>query len=67
MISNPRAAKPEDFPETIAVVENGTVELEPLVTGVFPLSSAKEAIEATAPGGALKVILDHRREEAQGP
>ena len=60
MISNPRAAKPEDFPAAIDIVSSGAVELEPLVTDVFPLSSAREAIAATASGGSLKVILDHQ-------
>ncbi|HZK50983.1 MAG TPA: alcohol dehydrogenase catalytic domain-containing protein [Actinomycetota bacterium] len=59
MISNPRAAKPEDFPAAIDIVSSGAVELEPLVTDVFPLSRAREAIAATGSGGSLKVILDH--------
>jgi 2-desacetyl-2-hydroxyethyl bacteriochlorophyllide A dehydrogenase len=66
LISNPRAAKPEDFPAAIAIVENGTVELEPLLTRVFPLSRAKEALDATRAGGSLKVVLDHRGEDAAG-
>ena len=59
-ISNPRAAKPEDFPAAIDIVSSGAVELEPLVTDVFPLSRAREAITATGAGGSLKVILDHQ-------
>ena len=59
LISNPRAAKPEDFPAAIDIVSNGPVTLEPLVTGVFPLSRASEAIAATGTGGSLKVVLDH--------
>ncbi|MGH2698866.1 MAG: hypothetical protein ACRDJL_06660, partial [Actinomycetota bacterium] len=64
MISNPRAAKPEDFPAAIDIASSGAVELEPLVTDVFPLSRAREAIAATASGGSLKVILDHRGDAA---
>jgi 2-desacetyl-2-hydroxyethyl bacteriochlorophyllide A dehydrogenase len=64
MISNPRAAKPEDFPAAIEAVSSGAVELEPLVTDVFPLSRAGEAIAACGSGPSLKVILDHR--EAAG-
>jgi 2-desacetyl-2-hydroxyethyl bacteriochlorophyllide A dehydrogenase len=59
LISNPRAAKPEDFPAAIDTVSDGTVELEPLVTGVFPLSRAEEALAETGSGGSLKVVLDH--------
>jgi len=59
-ISNPRAAKPEDFPAAIDIVSRGAVELEPLVTDVFPLSNASEAMAATSSGGSLKVILDHQ-------
>jgi L-iditol 2-dehydrogenase len=59
LISNPRAAKPEDFPSAIDTVSDGTVQLEPLVTGVFPLSRAEEALAATGSGGSLKVVLDH--------
>jgi threonine dehydrogenase-like Zn-dependent dehydrogenase len=66
MISNPRAAKPEDFPAAIEIVSSGRVELESLVTEVFPLSRASEAIAATGSGDQLKVILDHRGDVAQG-
>ena len=59
MISNPRAARPEDFPAAIDSVASGRVELEPLVSEVFPLSRAKEAIAATGSVGSLKVVLDH--------
>ncbi len=64
MISNPRAAKPEDFPAAIEIVSSGAVELESLVTDVFPLSRAREAIAATGSGGSLKVILDHQEDVA---
>jgi L-iditol 2-dehydrogenase len=66
MISNPRAAKPEDFPAAIEIVSSGRVELEPLVTEVFPLSRASEAVAATGSGGSLKVILDHRGADRAG-
>ncbi len=62
LISNPRAAKPEDFPAAIDSVSSGRVELEPLVSEVFPLSRAKEAVAATGSRDSLKVVLDHREE-----
>jgi 2-desacetyl-2-hydroxyethyl bacteriochlorophyllide A dehydrogenase len=67
MISNPRAAKPEDFPAAIENVSTGRVDLLPLVSGVFPLSRAKEAIAATGSGGSLKVVLDHGDDHSAGP
>ena len=67
LISNPRAAKPEDFPAAIETVSNGSVKLEPLVTEVFPLSRAKEAMAATGSGGSLKVVLEHREDPSEGP
>lgn len=67
MISNPRAAKPEDFPVAIDSVSSGRVELEPLVSEVFPLSGAREAIAATGSGGSLKVVLDHGEDHSAGP
>jgi len=67
LISNPRAAKPEDFPAAIETVSNGSVKLEPLVTEVFPLSRAKEAMAATGSVGSLKVVLEHREDPSAGP
>ena len=58
-ITNPRAAKPEDFPAAIALASSGRVRLAPLVTHTLPLESAREAIELTRDGATLKVILDH--------
>jgi 2-desacetyl-2-hydroxyethyl bacteriochlorophyllide A dehydrogenase len=66
-ISNPRAAKPEDFPAAVDIVSNGTVELEPLLSDVFPLSRASEAMAATGSGGSLKVVLDHTEGRRAGP
>lgn len=58
-ISNPRAAKPEDYPDGLALIASGKVQLEPLVTHRFPLESAQQALGATAEAGSLKVMLDH--------
>jgi threonine dehydrogenase-like Zn-dependent dehydrogenase len=59
-ITNPRAAKPEDFPAAIELASSGRVRLAPLVTHTFPLADAQRAFEATRDAGTLKVILDHR-------
>jgi threonine dehydrogenase-like Zn-dependent dehydrogenase len=57
-ISNPRAARPEDFPDSIGLVESGAIRLEPLMSRTFPLEAAREAIEAAMDGRALKVTLN---------
>ena len=59
-LTNPRAAKAEDFPASIAMVASGAVRLRPLVTEVFALTEAARAIDATKRGATLKVILDHK-------
>jgi 2-desacetyl-2-hydroxyethyl bacteriochlorophyllide A dehydrogenase len=58
-MSNPRAAKAEDYPDAIGLVESGAVALEPIMTRTFALASAQEAIEATARADTLKVMVDH--------
>ena len=57
--TNPRAAKPEDFPASIALVSRGAVRLDPLVTDTLPLERAADAIAVTTRRSSLKVILDH--------
>jgi L-iditol 2-dehydrogenase len=61
-LTNPRAAKPEDFPTAIELVSSGAVKLEPLVTHTFPLAATQEAIDTVGSGQALKVMLDHVRD-----
>jgi L-iditol 2-dehydrogenase len=61
-LTNPRAAKPEDFPTAIELVSSGAVKLEPLVSHVFPLAATQEAIDTVRSGEALKVMLDHVRD-----
>jgi 2-desacetyl-2-hydroxyethyl bacteriochlorophyllide A dehydrogenase len=63
-LTNPRAAKPEDFPAAIDLAASGTIELEPLVTHTFPLHAADEAIAKTGTPGTLKVTLDHKSDRA---
>jgi 2-desacetyl-2-hydroxyethyl bacteriochlorophyllide A dehydrogenase len=58
-LSNPRAAKAEDFPECIGLAASGKVKLEPLITNTFPLESAQHAIQSTAEPETLKVMLDY--------
>jgi threonine dehydrogenase-like Zn-dependent dehydrogenase len=58
-ITNPRAAKSEDFPAAIELVDSGRVRLAPLVTDTFPLPELDTAIATTREGRSLKVILEH--------
>jgi len=56
-----RVATSEDYPESIALVERGVVQLEPLISDVMPLGSLKDAIGMLGGDGArrMKIILDH--------
>lgn len=60
-VHSARAARPEDFPESIDLVASGTVRLGPLVTQVLPLSQMREAIEMLKSDvdGRMKIILEH--------
>lgn len=53
-----RSARVEDFPMAIAAVASGRVELEPLVSGRFPIDQVGDAIRAAGAPGALKVFVD---------
>ena len=56
-----RAAKGEDFPESIELVARGQVKLSRLVTHVLPLAQLAQAIEMlkTDVDGRMKIILEH--------
>lgn len=57
-----RVAKSEDYPSSIALVQRGTVRLEPLVSDVMPLGELKAAISMLGSDDAarMKIILDHQ-------
>jgi len=57
-----RVAKAEDYPSSIALVERGTVRLQPLVSNVMPLADLKTAIGMLGSDGGgqrMKIILEH--------
>jgi 2-desacetyl-2-hydroxyethyl bacteriochlorophyllide A dehydrogenase len=58
---NARVAKSEDYPNSIALVQRGTVRLEPLVSHVMPLGELKNAITMLGSdnGQRMKIILEH--------
>ena len=57
-----RVAKSEDYPSSIALVERGIVQLQPLVSDVMPLAELKTAIGMLGSDSAqrMKIILEHR-------
>ena len=58
---NARAARREDFPSSIAMVSQGQVQLDSMVSHVLPLIELDRAIEMLAERDdqRMKVILDH--------
>jgi threonine dehydrogenase-like Zn-dependent dehydrogenase len=60
-LTNARAAKAEDFPAMIDLLERGAVQLEPLVTHRMSLGELEAALGMVEDGsdGRLKIILDH--------
>jgi L-iditol 2-dehydrogenase len=58
LVVGARSARVEDFPMAIAAVASGRVELEPLVSGRFPIDQVGDAIRAAGAPGALKVFVD---------
>jgi len=60
-IVNSRAAKGEDFPDSIDLVARGVLKLKPLVTHLLALLDLKKAIEVleTDEDHRMKIILEH--------
>ena len=46
------------FPDAIAALNVGQVQVEPLISGRFPLSQGVEALHTTASRAVLKILLD---------
>ncbi len=61
-IINARAAKSEDYPACIDLVQRGQVSLDPLISHTLPLPKLDEALALLTAGDSsrhMKVILDH--------
>jgi len=56
-----RVAKAEDYPASIALVERGQVQLQPLISDVMPLGELGAAIGliGSESGPRMKIILEH--------
>ena len=59
---NARVAKSEDYPDSIDLVQRGTIKLEPLVSHVMPFRELETAIGMLSSEGGqrMKIILEHR-------
>jgi 2-desacetyl-2-hydroxyethyl bacteriochlorophyllide A dehydrogenase len=59
VVLNPRAAVPRDYARAIALVADGAIELEPLVTHRLPLEDAPEALgDLINDPTALKILFE---------
>jgi D-xylulose reductase len=45
------------FQAAIDLVASGKIDLKPMITAVFPLSKAKDALETVRKGQDLKVVI----------
>ena len=61
-IIHARAAKGEDYPDSIALVQRGIVRLDPMISHVMPLGELKKAIEMVGSYSDehVKIIMEHR-------
>lgn len=59
-VSSGNASTPGSWKRAITLVEAKLVDLNPLVTGVFPLSRWEEAFAATRRGEGIKIVIDPR-------
>lgn len=48
------------FDEALRLLEAGAVDVKPLISARFPIDRAREAFEAAASPGVLKVLIDFR-------
>lgn len=48
------------FPSAIDMLNRGVVDLKPLITVTFPMTKAKEALEAVKSGKQIKVIIKNQ-------
>jgi threonine dehydrogenase-like Zn-dependent dehydrogenase len=52
----------QDYEDTIALMQRGTLKTEPVITSVVPASEAHLAFERLlTPGADVKVLVDPRR------
>ncbi|HEY3278821.1 MAG TPA: alcohol dehydrogenase catalytic domain-containing protein [Syntrophorhabdaceae bacterium] len=50
------------FGPALRALSQGSVDVKPLISGIYPIEKAREAFEAARTQGALKILLDFREE-----
>ncbi len=60
VLTSGNASTPTSWRRAIALLERGSVELDPLVSEVVPLSEWERAFAATREGRGMKVVIDPR-------
>ncbi|MGI9647654.1 MAG: zinc-dependent alcohol dehydrogenase, partial [Acidimicrobiia bacterium] len=62
-ITSGNASTPASWRRAMQLIEEGAVELDPLVTEVVPLAEWERAFAATRDGRGMKYVLDPREQE----
>ena len=62
-VTSGNASTPASWRRAMRLIEEGAVELDPLVTEVVPLAEWERAFVATRAGSGMKYVLDPRPEE----
>ncbi len=61
-ITSGNASTPSSWRRAISLLEEGAIDLDPLVTDVVPLGEWERAFAATRRGHGVKLVLDPRSE-----
>jgi L-iditol 2-dehydrogenase len=61
-ITSGNASTPTSWRRAISLLEEGTIDLDPLVTDVVPLGEWERAFAVTRRGHGVKLVLDPRSE-----
>lgn len=62
-VTSGNASTPASWRRAMRLIEEGAVELDPLITEVVPLAEWERAFAATRAGSGMKYVLDPRPEE----
>jgi L-iditol 2-dehydrogenase len=59
-VTSGNASTPTSWRRAVSLLEQGLIDLDPLVTDVVPLAEWERAFAATRRGEGVKVVLDPR-------
>ena len=62
IVTSGNASTPTSWRRAVSLLEQGLVELDPLVSEVVPLSEWERAFDATRRGEGVKIVLDPRED-----